>query len=225
MRKAGNVSIKQLNASTNNETGETVITGPSIVNDVGDVESVITSLINNDTILDANDVNGLIDVKLQDYTDTTDLNENYTTKTLLTNTLDNYTSKELLSQSLSEKANYTVTDALNTTATNHENRIKGLEDNFVSTTTLVEILTPQQQQVNSALAGKANLSHTHLISDLNYDASNSLKSIIDGKASSSHTHIEMEEDISELTEQVLGIESALSSHTHTSDEINMPYLL
>ena len=106
-KRAGNVSIKQLAASTNNETGETTISGPSVVNDVTDVEQVITTLINNDTIIDENDVNELIDAKLQDYTTTTDLQNDYATKTLLTNSLDNYTSKELLTQSLSDRPTFT----------------------------------------------------------------------------------------------------------------------
>ena len=156
-RRAGNVSIKQLSATTNNE-GETIITGPSVGGaSAADVEQVITSMINNNDLIDENDVKDVVDNKLSNYTTTADLQENYATKTLLSNTLDNYASKELLTQSLSDKATYSVTDAITTTTTNHETRIKGLEDNFVSKTSLVEILTPQQQQVNTALSNCAKL--------------------------------------------------------------------
>ena len=75
-RRAGNVSIKQLSSSTNNE-GETVIAGPNIVNDTGDVEQVIQSMINSDTILDENDVNTIVNNKLTNYTTTNNLESNY----------------------------------------------------------------------------------------------------------------------------------------------------
>ena len=178
-RRAGNVSIKQLSATTNNE-GETVITGPSVSGggvSAADVENVITTMINNDDILDENDVKNIVDNKLTDYT----------TKTLLNNTLDNYTTKDLLTQSLTDRPTFTVTDALNTTATNHETRITGLENNFVSTTALSETLDDymtndyfmqfiqeglepylvnMEEDIEEALDGKANTSHTHTLADI-----------------------------------------------------------
>ena len=94
----GNISIKQLNAvaettTTTNEDGTTTttISIPSTVAPIStsnDVETVITSMITNDKILDEDDVKDIVDNKLTDYTTTSDLQTNYATKTLLTNTVD-----------------------------------------------------------------------------------------------------------------------------------------
>ncbi|MBR3673813.1 MAG: hypothetical protein IKN65_06005, partial [Clostridia bacterium] len=209
MRKAGNVSIKNLvnNAETTTTTNPdgtttttTTINIPSVVNDVGDVETVIQTMISNDKILDENDVQTIVSTNLANYTTTSDLQNDYATKTLLTNTLDNYTSKDLLTQSLSDRPTFTTTDAITTTTTNHENRIKGLEDNFVSTTVFTE-----------ALGTKAASTHTHTMSDLSDYIGTDLTSI--------------EEDVNELTEQILAIEESLddkanSIHTHTLSDIS-----
>ena len=212
MNKSSSVSIKQIieAAENSNDGSITIISGES-----ADVQGIVEQMINNDSIIDSDDVEEIVDNKLEDYTTTADLQNDYTTKTLLNNTLDNYASKELLTQSLSDKANYTTTDALESTATNHENRIKGLEDNFVSTTTLTESLATKadsNHNHDSSYASinhnhdssYAGLSHSHLIGDLSYDNNTSLKSVIDDKASSSHNH-----DSS----------YASSSHTHTTSDI------
>ena len=67
-----------------------------------DVELIVQNLIEENAILDEEDVNEIVDNKLEDYTTTENLQNDYPTKTLLSNTLDNYASKELLTQSLSK---------------------------------------------------------------------------------------------------------------------------